>query len=204
MTDRTPREPHTPRESRRLADLLGIAAAYAVPLVRDTTDDRLDAPTPCADYDVRGLLNHLFHVVVNFQLLAARQQPDFSVTPDYLAEPDWRARFEKETARLVAAWAEPGADEGTAGAMNLPARTVGAMVLLDLTVHAWDLARATGRAFEPDPVVVAELAGEVAGMAPMARKMNVFGEAVELPADAPAFARLLAATGRDPREWAAA
>lgn len=73
------------------------------------------------------------------------------------------------------------------------------MVLLDLTVHAWDLARATGRSFEPDPAVVAGLAEEVERMAPMARQAGVFGEAVEPPADATAFERLLATTGRDPR-----
>ncbi|MFI8828403.1 TIGR03086 family metal-binding protein [Streptomyces sp. NPDC053431] len=190
--------------THRIADLLDTAAAHAVPLVRDTADDVLDAPTPCAAYDVRGLLNHLTHVIVNFQLLAAKQPSDFSGEPDYLAAPDWRARFEKETAKLVAAWAAPGADEGTTGAMDLPARTVASMVLLDLTVHAWDLSRATGRAFAPDPAVVAELTEEVERMAPTARKMGVFGEPVALPADAPAFDRLLATTGRDPREWAAA
>ncbi|MEV5974226.1 TIGR03086 family metal-binding protein [Streptomyces sp. NPDC051921] len=190
--------------THRIADLLDTAAARAVPLVRDTPDDGLGAPTPCAAYDVRGLLNHLTHVIVNFQLLAAKQPSDFTGEPDYLAGPDWRARFEDETAKLVAAWAEPGAEEGTTGAMDLPARTVAAMVLLDLTVHAWDLARATGRPFEPDPVVVAELTGEVERMAPTARTMGVFGEAVELPVDAPAFERLLAMTGRDPRAWATA
>ncbi|MFF0753275.1 TIGR03086 family metal-binding protein [Streptomyces sp. NPDC004267] len=193
--------------THRIADLLRTAAATAVPLVRGTADDELGAATPCAEYDVRGLLNHLLLVVENFRLLAAKQPSDFSRQPDYLAEPDWRDRFAAEADALVTAWAAPGADEGTTGAMDLPARTVGAMVLLDLTVHGWDLARATGRPFAPDPVVVAELADEVARMAPMARKAGVFGEAVALPDDgvaASAFERLLATTGRDPRAWAAA
>lgn len=194
-----------------LADLLGIAAAHAVPMVRGTADEDLAAPTPCAEYDVRGLLDHLFRVVENFTLLAAKQPSDFAgPDPERLAEPDWRARFETETGKLVAAWAEPGAEEGTTGAMDMPARTVGAMVLLDLTVHIWDLARATGRSFEPDATVVAELTGEVARMAPTARKMGVFGPEVPLPeaagdpaADPTPFERLLALTGRDPRVKAA-
>ncbi|MFF4173741.1 TIGR03086 family metal-binding protein [Streptomyces sp. NPDC001744] len=183
----------------RIGDLLRIAAADAVPVVGGTDDASLDAPTPCAEYDVRALLNHLFNVVVNFQVLAAKGTPDFSETPDRLSGADWRELFGTETGKLVEAWSAPGADEGTSGAMGLPARTVGAMVLLDLTVHAWDLARATGRTFEPDPVVVAELAGEVERMAPMGREIKVFGEAVELPGSATAFERLLATTGRDPR-----
>ncbi|MFD8010356.1 TIGR03086 family metal-binding protein [Streptomyces sp. NPDC059762] len=162
-------------------------------------DSALGSSTPCSEYDVRDLLNHLFAVVVQFQALAAKGGADFSTTPDRLAEPDWRERFAVETGKLVEAWAAPGAEEGTSGAMGMPARTVGAMALLDLTVHAWDLARATGREFEPDPEVVAGLVDEVEEMAPMARKMNVFGDAVELQAGASVFERLLATTGRDPR-----
>ncbi|MEU8621328.1 TIGR03086 family metal-binding protein [Streptomyces sp. NPDC048623] len=189
----------------RIADLLETAAARAVPLVRATPDEALGTPTPCAEYDVHGLLNHLFRVVENFTLLAARQPADFAgPDPDRLAEPDWRARFGTEAGRLVGAWAEPGAEEGTAGAMALPARTVAAMALLDLTVHAWDLARATGRPFEPDAEVVTGLAGEVVEMAPTAREMGFFGPEVHLPeaeggsAAATPFERLLALTGRDP------
>ncbi|MFI8425607.1 TIGR03086 family metal-binding protein [Streptomyces sp. NPDC085479] len=182
-----------------LGVLLRAASDRAVPLVAGTDDASLGAPTPCAEYDVRALLNHLFSVVVNFQALAAKEGADFSETPDRVAEPGWRERFAAETGKLVEAWAAPGAEEGTSGAMGLPARTVGSMVLLDLTVHAWDLARATGREFEPDPEVVAGLVDEVEGMAPMARKMNVFGDAVELPPGASTFERLLATTGRDPR-----
>ncbi|MGW3245672.1 TIGR03086 family metal-binding protein [Streptomyces sp. NPDC001070] len=185
----------------RTGELLATARDRALPLVRALPDDALAAPTPCAEYDVRQLLNHLFHVVVGFQALAAREEADFSVTPDRLAEygDGWRARFEKETALLVEAWAVPGADEGVAGSMNLPARTVGAMALLDLTVHAWDLARAAGLSFTPDADVVAALEELVAGMGPTARRMGFFGEPVPVPAGASAFEALLAGTGRDPR-----
>lgn len=183
----------------RIGDLLRTAATHAVPLVRGTADESLGAPTPCAEYDVRALLNHLFAIVVHFQALAAKQSADLSDVPDRLAEPDWRSRFEAETTKLVTAWSAPGADEGTTGSMDMPARTVGSMVLLDLTVHIWDLARATGRSCEPDPAVVAGLTQEVERMAPMARKAKIFAEPVDLPEGATPFERLLAMTGRDPR-----
>ncbi|MFF3842177.1 TIGR03086 family metal-binding protein [Streptomyces sp. NPDC001930] len=187
----------------RIGDLLRSAAAQATPLVRGIADTSLGAPTPCAEYDVRALLNHLLGVVVHFQALAAKQPADLSATTDWLADADWRDRFEAETGKLVEAWSAPGAEEGTTGGMAMPARTVGSMVLLDLTVHAWDLARATGRSFTPDPGVVDGLVEEVERMAPMARKMGVFGEAVDLPGDSTVFERLLATTGRDPHAWEA-
>lgn len=188
-----------------IADLLKAATTHAVPVVRAIPEDRLAAPTPCAEYDVKALVNHLLQVIVQFQALAAKQDADFSATPDYVAEgPAWRDRFADEAHKLVAAWAAPGADEGTTGAMDMPARTVGCMALLDLTVHAWDLARATGQHFEPAPErsgVVAALRESVAGLGPTARKMGVFGEPHAVPEGASDLERLLAETGRDPH-WA--
>ncbi|MFG2500199.1 TIGR03086 family metal-binding protein [Streptomyces sp. NPDC048441] len=191
-----------------IGDLLRAATAHAVPIVRAIPDDRVTGPTPCAEYDVKALVNHLIQVVVQFQALAAKQNSDFGETPDYVAEADeaaegadWRERFADEAGKLVAAWSAPGADEGTTGAMDMPARTVGCMALLDLTVHAWDLARATGQEYEPAPEssgVVATLREAVAGLGPTARKMGVFGEAVPAPDDASDLDLLLAETGRDP------
>ncbi|SER05676.1 TIGR03086 family protein [Lentzea xinjiangensis] len=180
----------------KLSVLLDRARDHALPVIAGIGDDDLTRPTPCADYDVRALLDHLLHVVVEFQKLAAKQDADFGHTPAY---PDWRVRFPAETARLVEAWAQPGATEGISGAMKMPARTVGGLALLDLTVHAWDLARATGQYFEPDAEVLAEVTDLVARMGPMAVEWKVFKDPVEVPGDASPFERLLAATGRDPR-----
>ncbi|MFI6852479.1 TIGR03086 family metal-binding protein [Streptomyces sp. NPDC050416] len=189
-------------KSHTLGDLLAVARERAVPVVRAVPDEALSAPTPCADYDVKALVNHLFQVVVEFQKLAAKGESDFSTTPDRVgAGPDWRERFAEETDRLVAAWSAPGAEEGTAGAWQMPARLVGAMALLDLTVHAWDLARATGQEYGADDAlepVLEQLAGTVAELAPTARSTGVFAEPVPLAEGASAFERLLAQTGRDP------
>ncbi|MFD7443787.1 TIGR03086 family metal-binding protein [Streptomyces sp. NPDC059909] len=183
---------------KAISELLEATTARALPVVRGVASEALAAPTPCADYDVRALINHLLQVIVNFQALAAKKDSDFSTTPDRTAG-DWQGLFEEETAALVKAWAEPGAEEGTTGSLGLPARTVGHMVLLDMTAHVWDLARATGQSYEPDPGVVAELGPAVEEMAPMAQEYKAFGKPVSVPEDASPFERLLATTGRDPR-----
>ncbi|MFD9907671.1 TIGR03086 family metal-binding protein [Streptomyces sp. NPDC059063] len=190
-------------QQHTLGDLIAVAAARAIPVVRAIGDEQLTARTPCADYDVKDLVNHLFHVVVQFQSLAAKEGADFTSTPDRVAQgADWRERFADEADGLVGAWSAPGADEGTTGAMGLPAATVGAMVLLDLTVHAWDLARATGQEYgtaDGDMLRVLDvLWGAVGEMAPMARAMGMFGDPVPVPEGASTFERLLAGTGRDP------
>lgn len=182
---------------KKISELLEAAAGQAVLVMSGIGEKSLADPTPCAEYDVRALLNHLFQVVVNFQALAAREQVDFGETPDVVTG-DWRVRFGEETAKLVAAWAVPGADEGTTGFMGLPARTVGNMVLGDLTVHAWDLARATGQEFVPDEAVLDEIGPQLAAMAPMAREAKAFGDPHPVPDGARPFEKVLALTGRDP------
>ncbi|ATW49893.1 TIGR03086 family metal-binding protein [Streptomyces peucetius] len=184
-----------------ISGLLEAAAERSVPVVRGITDEQLGHPTPCTEYDVKALADHLFQVVVNFQALAAKQDSDFSSEPDYVGHGDWRTAFADETAALVRAWAAPGAEVGTSGAMGLPARVIGRMALGDLTVHAWDLARATGQQYTPDPVVVGEVLDAFRELAPTGRKMGAFGEEFPLPdggAGASDFERLLALTGRDP------
>ncbi|TQK52633.1 uncharacterized protein (TIGR03086 family) [Streptomyces sp. SLBN-118] len=183
--------------TKPISELFDAAAKRAVPVVRGITDDRLSDPTPCTEYDVRDLTNHLIQVLINFQKLAAKEKSDFGAEP-HCMEGDWRSRFADEADALVAAWAAPGAEEGTTGSMGFPARTVAGMALGDLTLHAWDLARATGQDFTPDPAVVDEIGPTLAELAPMARKGGVYGEPVEVGEDASALERVLALTGRDP------
>ncbi|RLP85743.1 TIGR03086 family metal-binding protein, partial [Micromonospora sp. CV4] len=142
------------------SDLLAAAAPRTVDVVRGIADDQLDLPTPCRDYVVRDLLNHLFEVVVNFQELAVKRPVEWSAKPDHLTD-DWRDRFETETRRLIDAWSDPSTLEGVSPGMGMPQTVVGGMALLDLTVHGWDLAVATGQAYEPAPEAVAELHGLV-------------------------------------------
>jgi uncharacterized protein (TIGR03086 family) len=185
-------------EAPELPELLDGAARRAHPVVRGVEESKLGAPTPCDEYDVRDLLNHLFHVVVSFQALAAKETADFTTTPDYLGGADWRSRFEEETARLVRAWSDPEALEGTSQGMGLPQRTVGEMVLGDLTVHSWDLARATGQDFAPYEPSLPVLNEGLSALAPTARKMKVFGEPFPVADGATPFEQVLAVTGRDP------
>lgn len=190
------------KHNNSLGELLDISVERAVPVVVALTDADLGRPTPCAEYDVKGLVNHLLHVVVEFQKLAAKEESDFTKTPDRVGSgPDWRERFTTEARALASAWSRPGAEDGLTGAMNMPARTVGSMALLDVTVHAWDLAQATGQHYPDDAElapVVAQLDLSVFELGDTARSMGMFGTAVEVPDDASPLARLLAATGRDP------
>ncbi|MEH0982182.1 TIGR03086 family metal-binding protein [Micromonospora sp. CPCC 205556] len=179
------------------SELLGAAAPPTVAVVRAISDDQLDLPTPCPDYTVRDLANHLFDVVVNFQVLARHREVDWSTKADQLTE-GWRERFADEAARLVEAWADPAAEEGASPGMGLPQRTVGLMGLVDLAVHGWDLARATGQSYRPAPEVTEAGHRFMDEMGPMGRQMGAFGAEVETGPGHTELDRLLGRCGRDP------
>jgi uncharacterized protein (TIGR03086 family) len=179
----------------KTSDLLAEAAPRTVAVVRAIRDDQFDLPTPCADYTVRDLLQHLFQVVLNFQRLAVRQPTDWADTTDLLTD-GWRDRFAAEAERLIEAWADPAAVEGVSPGMGLPQETLGDMALADLTVHGWDLARATGQPYEAAPAAVATLDAFMDRMGDTGRRMGAFGAAVDAPPDAAPLDRLLARMGR--------
>jgi len=182
----------------KTSELLAVAAPRTVAVVRGISDDQLDLPTPCPEYTVRGLLNHLFDVVVNFQELARRGEVDWSGKTDHVTE-GWRDRFAAETVRLIEAWSDPAALAGVSPGMGLPQETVGDMALADLTVHGWDLARATGQPGVPaEPAVLAALHGFMDRMGETGQRMGAFGEPVPIAPDAAELDRLLGRTGRDP------
>jgi uncharacterized protein (TIGR03086 family) len=181
----------------RISELLTAAAERTVPVVRGIDDEQLSDPTPCAEFQVRDLVNHLFQVVVNFQALATKQNPDFDAKPDFLAG-DWRTRFAEETRKLVEAWSDPAAIEGASPRMGLPQAVVANLALVDLTVHGWDLAQGTGQAYTPSAEVVAVVTPFTEQMAPMGRERGAFAEMTEFSPDADEFARLLSLTGRRP------
>lgn len=180
-----------------MSDKLATASAAVAGLVAAVRDDQLDRATPCAAFQVRDLLNHLMKVVHNFQGLARREDVDWTPGPDRLVG-DWRTAFAAEASRLVDAWSDPATLDGMSPGMGLPQRTVGQMVLGDLVVHGWDLARGTGQDYRVDPSLVPALREFLDTMVETGRTMGAFGDPVDCPPDAGEFGELLAVTGRDP------
>jgi uncharacterized protein (TIGR03086 family) len=114
---------------------------------------------------------------------------------------DWLSVLVGQIDRLVTAWSEPAAWQGTTsmgGPAPLAAHMIGAMVLGELVVHGWDLARATGASPSWDEELLGFVHQEVAKTASMGREMDVYGPEVPVPVDAPTLHRMLGLTGRDP------
>ncbi|MGW7447818.1 TIGR03086 family metal-binding protein [Kitasatospora sp. NPDC054795] len=188
--------PMHPLLTRAASAAAGVAAAVPA-------DQPLDAPTPCPEFDTRALINHwVLYTSHGLEHRARRiELPEELNARDFAADADWRSAYAAQLERAVAAWADPAAWEGDVdlGGTPMPAVGIARMLILELLLHGWDVARATGGRIEVDEEL-ALLTGEiVAENAELYRQYAGFAEAVALPEDAPAWDRALAASGRDPR-----
>lgn len=181
-----------------MADLeraLGVTTT----IVRGIPDDRRDAPSPCADWTVADVVEH----VISGNLGVARALgPDLADAP--VDTETLGARFRSSAEVTVAAFAVPGALEGT---VTVPFGTVPVPVALGLRtvealVHGWDVAVASGQdpAQLPDDVAQAGIAFTESMFANADRTRMPFAPAVPVAPSAPAIDRLAGLLGRtDPR-----
>ncbi|HEU5471371.1 MAG TPA: TIGR03086 family metal-binding protein [Actinophytocola sp.] len=185
--------------------LMEQAARVNLEVARNVKVDQLALPTPCAGWDVRMLANHLTFWSAFRSEVAARKQPppegdENSV--DYVTD-DWVTVYERQLNRAVAAWAEPGAWEGITGMAGgqMPAPMIGRMIIGELVLHGWDLARATGQELVCPPELAEVIYAGVQEFTEMGREYNIFGEPVPVRDEAPVLDRALGLSGRDPG-WA--
>lgn len=173
-------------------------------IVHAITPDQLANPTPCGEFDVRALVNHLLYWGPSLAGAGRREvvpPPESGVD---LTAGDWRGDLLAQLNRLVSAWAPPQAWEGdtrVVGPTTTPSRVIGGMIVCELAVHGWDLSSATGQPLSLDDELLTYLHEEVAAGAEQGREMGVYGPEVPVPADAPTLDRILGLTGRDPA-WA--
>ena len=158
------------------------------------------ATTPCAAWDVRGLVNHVVGANRRSTMLlhgAAADEVDATRVADHLGD-DPVASFVTTTAELTTAFREPGAMSRIAhhpagertGAQLLATRVV------DVTVHTWDLARSIGADESLDPAAV-DFALTLRDTFEVGRRRGSFAPpSGESPADVSAQARLLHLSGR--------
>ena len=161
-------------------------------MVAGITPDQLDNPTPCDDFTVRGVLEHMIGGATAF---AAAYRGEAPTEPD-LSDP--LGGFGAVLGDLVAAITAPGALDRTVAAPfgEVPGETFARFVVLDGLVHGWDMATATGQAYEPpDELVAAADAFARQALDPL-RDGQTFADATEPAADASPIERLAAYTGR--------
>jgi uncharacterized protein (TIGR03086 family) len=178
--------------------LLDRALEQTGAIIARVRPDQASAPTPCTEWTVRQLVNHVVHDVQGFTLQA--QGGRFASSDADIIGDDWVTAYDRAAQGLRAAWREPGALERTVKMPfgELPASWQVGQHYTDLAVHAWDVARATGHSPELDAAIVdAALDWGQQSLKPEFRG-QAFGPEVKVPSNAPTYDRLVAFFGRDP------
>ena len=128
-----------------LIDTLDAIYANADRLVANVADDQWDAPTPCTEWSVQDLVNHMGYTSRIFVASASRTAPDFDAADDHLGA-DRAAGFASRAGATMAAWRSEGAAEGmVAIPAEVPADVAMSINILDIGIHSWDIAVATGQ-----------------------------------------------------------
>jgi len=177
-------------------ELESAEATFAVldHVLHGIADDDLDKQTPCREFDVASLTDHLMNSITVIGGVAGAEFPERDRTDSVERQVVMAGR------PALDAWKRRGLD-GTVpfGSGEAPAKMMAGILSLEFLVHAWDYAAAVGREVTaPD-----SLSDYVMGLArnvitPEGRSRAGFDDPIELPDEAGSLERLLAYTGRRP------
>jgi uncharacterized protein (TIGR03086 family) len=168
-------------------------------LVAGLTPAELEAPSPCAGWDVRATLNHLLGATWMFTLVNQGQAADEDAG-DVIGD-DASLAVTAAAKENLASWRQPGALEGERSYVfgTFPAKGAAMLNLGEVVVHDWDVAKATGQELVVDPAV-GQMLYEWCLTIPLNdfRDHGAFGPEVAVPASAPIIDRLVGLLGRQP------
>lgn len=195
---------------------LAAALDLATPVIEVAAAGPLHGPTPCGDFDVAALLAHLNSVAARTGAIPTNRIHEVA---DSLALPPgeyadaWRA----VSARVPAAYAASKLDDEVAVPWRTTTlREATGIYAAEVVCHTWDLAVATGQAYDVPPeladVCVAAYEEEIppekraaifdfvrANLPEgLAMDNDPFGAAVAVGPDATPVERVVAMSGRDP------
>jgi len=178
------------------ADLSPLTSADATLAVcqnvlRGIREGDVDRPTPCSEFTIGQLTDHLIGSMISLGGVAGAH-----VIPADVGTLESRVAFVAQQA--LEAWHRRGV-EGTVkrGERDMPADLAASILSVELLVHAWDFAVATGQQVAVSDEVsnyVLDLAQEV--ISPQARRGGSFSDAVDVGPDAGILERLVAFAGR--------
>ncbi len=175
--------------------LYRAATDRAIDLVSAIRPDQLSSPTPCTEWTVQQLIDHL--VAGTRYLLSAT-----TGTEPAERSPATAADYRRGVADVLNAVTLPGVMERTCASplgFQWPVSQAVAGTFMDVLMHTWDLARATGQDEQLDPALVeACTAMFLPEMPERGRAAGIIGPAVEVGDGASPQDRLLAALGRRP------
>lgn len=187
-----------PDSPAALEDLFEVALAQAEEVVASVGPDDLARPTPCDEWQVADLLDHLLTTVRRAEQVARGGR-----APRPGRRDRWAVAFPAAVRKARGAWATAAPDDVAVPWGQVPAPVALSGFLLEVVAHTHDLAVALGRREPLDPRL-AEAALRIAErLLPAGLRTGSEAFAVPVPVPVPSTAdgvvRLAAFLGRPPR-----
>lgn len=177
-----------------IADRYRRLANRFTDLIEAVPADAWSSPSPCSEWTAEGVLQHVVDSEVDF----FRKHLDPGVSLEGLgAFAIWPQIRDLVQSALDDPTRAATTYEGMFGPTTFAA-TIDRFYSLDLVVHAWDIARATGASaflMIPDDEIVTATAA-IAPLVDLMRQPGGFGPEIEVADDADPQTRLLAVLGR--------
>lgn len=168
-------------------------------LIAGTTTDQLTGPTPCPDFTVKELTEHL--ILVLWRIAAIGRGDHWSSVTEEAIDSGWHEDYLAAATDLRSVWNRPAMLDGVYEVPwgTLPAAPVLLSYVAEVAVHGWDLATATGQSISLDDQVIAPALGVVQFGLPADGRVGTdmpFDPVVDPGADAPVLLRLAGWLGR--------
>ncbi len=177
-------------------ELLERALGYTRGALLTVTPDDLCRPTPCGHWRLADLLAHMEDALDAFAEGADGAIGLHSAAPAPVARRV--ASLQVKACALLGAWAAATTPLVEVGGQPVPVGTIARLAAVEITVHGWDVAQATGYDAAIPPALAEDLLPTALTLA--LEHDGGFGAPVPVPADAPPGRRLLALLGRR-TEW---
>ena len=181
---------------------LAVILPTIIDIVEQIDADQLDHPTPCANFDVQGVLDHMIGLGSTFVPALLGENVEVPGHGDIPPTPDGQvpaAAFRSVMTSLLAAVDAPGAMDRMIDAPfgTVPGSVFARFVAFDGLIHGWDLATSTGQTYSlPDDVVADVSAFARDALGADMRDGDTFAAETTAPAGAGALAELVAFSGR--------
>jgi uncharacterized protein (TIGR03086 family) len=158
----------------------------------------MSKPTPCSDFDVRALLNHVIGGLGMLTTAASGGKAEIPEGDQLGSDP--AGTYDERRSQLLTAMRAPGVLdrnwEMPFGSM--PGTMMAGIAFMEHLTHAWDVAKATGQDDTLPADLVSQCMEVVTPMDAMLRTPGVCGTAVSVPDNASPQDKLVAFLGRHP------
>jgi uncharacterized protein (TIGR03086 family) len=182
---------------------LGRALDQAQSVLSGVTPSQFSETTPCAKWNVKDLSNHMVGGAMMFGMVTRGETtPEMTDVPDFTSG-DIVSTFDAARKSVLAAWEEPDVFEREMvfPFATLPAEMAARVQLMEVVLHTWELAQATGQVGSLDDSLaetVLTFAGAIAPDSLRNAEGEPFAFVVAEPDSAPPYAKLAALMGRKP------